>query len=154
MHKSDRYKSQHGSIFEPRNTCGFSTSSYLRRDGNAPDTREEYDAYGKQKLENNFDTGYFNCSSEMTATTESVKAESGSYSVQTKIYSLPKSRMQVSGEQYGAVAERKGQLSSESSQTGLSIFSFLCTFHISTLLILYTYCRTWKSKRYIGCTGK
>lgn len=128
MHGSDKYKSQHGTIFEPRNSCGFSRSSRWARNGtDAHEIGMECDKYGGDLLEwentTNVNTVNFNCSSEMTANNGSIKAKGGSQSLRTKISKLPKSAMQVSGEQCCSRIERKGQISNQSSQSEVARMS-------------------------------
>lgn len=120
MHEIDKYKTPLRNSFEPRSSCGFSSSSCLTRNGTSAH-QMEYDQYDGDLLKwgntTNVDTVNINCSSEMTATNGSVKANSGSQSIQMKISKFPKSTSKVSGEQYHSEVERKGKISNESSQT-------------------------------------
>jgi hypothetical protein len=149
MHESDKYKSQHGTIVEPRNSCGFSRSSHWARNGtDAHEIGMECDKYGGDLLEwentTNVNTVNFNCSPELTSSNESIKAKGGSHSLRTKISKLPKSTMQVSGEQCCSGIQRKGQISNQSSQSGNSLFTFYfsCTLHFILPLIMCSCCRS------------
>ncbi|KAE8124593.1 hypothetical protein FH972_019460 [Carpinus fangiana] len=90
----------------------------IRHRVNAHGIGMECDKYGGDLLEwentTNVNTVNFNCSSEMTMKNGSIKAKGGSNSLRTKISKLPKSAMQVSGEQCCSVIEKKGQISNQS----------------------------------------
>ncbi len=159
MHEIDKYKTPLRNSFEPRSSCGFSSSSCLTRNGTSAH-QMEYDQYDGDLLKwgntTNVDTVNINCSSEMTATNGSVKANSGSQSIQMKISKFPKSTSKVSGEQYHSEVERKGKISNESSQTGNLHFIFLFFMYLALKvpLILYAFSRSCQNERYQSCTGK
>lgn len=108
---SNKYTSQNWAVVEPRNSCRPSRSSYEIE-------MESYQFGGdlhKWKNTTNVNTVH-NCSSEITANSESMKARRGSHSPQQKIPKLPKSAIQVSGEQFPSWIERRKQISNESCQ--------------------------------------
>ncbi|XP_050279662.1 ubiquitin carboxyl-terminal hydrolase 15 isoform X2 [Quercus robur] len=118
MHGSDKYITPPQNTFEPRKSCGFSSSSCLTRNGtNAHQMEYDQDEGDLLKWENstNAEKINFNSSYEMTATNGNVNAKSGSQALQAKISKLPKSTMKVSGEQYCSELERKGHVANESN---------------------------------------
>ncbi|PQM35466.1 ubiquitin carboxyl-terminal hydrolase 15 [Prunus yedoensis var. nudiflora] len=120
VQENDMFQSQHGSIYESRSNSGLTSSSYSSKRGT--DVHEiglDFIPNGGNPLKgettSNVETTEFKCN-EMTALKASVKAKRAPYSLGTKVSKLPKSTMEVSGEQYCSEIETQGHIAEDSRE--------------------------------------
>ncbi|XP_034210822.1 ubiquitin carboxyl-terminal hydrolase 15 isoform X3 [Prunus dulcis] len=118
VQENDMFQSQHGNIYESRSNSGLTSSSYSSKRGT--DVHEiglDFIPNGGNPLKgettSNVETAEFKCT-EMTALKASVKAKRAPYSLGTKVSKLPKSTMEVSGEQYCSEIETQGHIAEDS----------------------------------------
>ncbi|KAM1539438.1 hypothetical protein ACFX10_004227 [Malus domestica] len=107
----DKSQSQSGYIYESGSNSGSTSSSYSSKSGidlheNGLDFIPNAGNYLKEERLSNYETAEFKCA-EMTKMKTEVKAKRAPYSLGTKLSKLPKSTMEVSGEQ--CYSEREGQ---------------------------------------------
>ncbi|XP_008226232.1 PREDICTED: ubiquitin carboxyl-terminal hydrolase 15 isoform X1 [Prunus mume] len=118
VQENDMFQSQHGNIYESRSNSGLTSSSYSSKCGT--DVHEiglDFIPNGGNPLKgettSNVETTEYKCT-EMTALKASVKAKRAPYSLGTKVSKLPKSTMEVSGEQYCSEIETQGHIAEDS----------------------------------------
>ncbi|KAB2602000.1 ubiquitin carboxyl-terminal hydrolase 15-like [Pyrus ussuriensis x Pyrus communis] len=121
VHEIDKSQSQSGYIYESGSNSGLTSSSYSSKSGidvheNGLDFIPNGGNYLKGERLSNYETAEFKCA-EMTKMKTDVKAKRAPYSLGTKVSKLPKSTMEVSGEQCYSEIEGQGQIAEVSKFT-------------------------------------